>query len=66
MSKIPHFLHNRLINGGEVVSLRCQSCFVPPPPGILLVLISVRNLVNPRAIVRLEVLGKKKKKALAI
>jgi hypothetical protein len=49
MSRLSHFLDNRLTDGGEV-SLTCW------PPGIFLVRISVRR-INPRAIVWLEGLG---------
>jgi hypothetical protein len=45
--------------GGKVVSLTRRSLFTPPP-GIFLVLISVRGWVDPKAIVRLEGLGKLK------
>jgi hypothetical protein len=51
-STLPHFLNNRLTDGGEVVSLTRQRPFTPP--GRFLVLISVRGWVDPRAIVRLE------------
>jgi hypothetical protein len=53
----PHFLHKRLTDGGEVVSLTCRLPFTLRK---ILVLISVRGLVEPRAIVRLEGLGKLK------
>jgi hypothetical protein len=53
----PTFLDDRLTDGGEVVSLTRQSPFTP---GIFFVLISVRRRVDPRAIVRLEGLGKLK------
>jgi hypothetical protein len=42
-SRLPHFLDNRLTDGGEVVSSGR-----PSPPVILLVLISVRSQVDPR------------------
>jgi hypothetical protein len=55
--RLPHFLDNRLTDGGEVVTLtRCR----PLPPGRFLVLISDRGWVDPRAIVRLKGLGQLK------
>jgi hypothetical protein len=54
-SRLPHFLHNQFTDGGEVVSLKRRPPF---PLGRFLVLISVRNWVVLRAIVRLEGLGK--------
>jgi hypothetical protein len=36
--RLPHFVHNRLIDGGEVVSLMRD---LPLPPGRFLVLTSV-------------------------
>jgi hypothetical protein len=44
-SRLQHFLHSRLPDGGEV-SLTCRH---PLPPGRFLVLISVRGWVDPRA-----------------
>jgi hypothetical protein len=55
---VPHYLDNRLTDGGEVVSLTRRLPFIPP--GRFLVLISDRGLVDPRAIVRLVGLGKLK------
>jgi hypothetical protein len=52
------FLDNWLTDGGEVLSLTPRSPFTP---GRFLALISVRGLVDPGAIVRLEGLGKLKK-----
>jgi hypothetical protein len=52
---LPHFLDSRLTDDGEVVSLTRRR----PLP--FLVLISVRGLVDPKAIVRLEGLGQLKK-----
>jgi hypothetical protein len=40
-SKLPHFLDNRLTDGGEVVSLTRRLLFTPP--GRSLILISVRE-----------------------
>jgi hypothetical protein len=53
----PHFLENRLTDVGEVVSLtRLQ----PIIPIRILILIPVTDKVNPRSIVRPEILGKLK------
>jgi hypothetical protein len=52
--RLPHYLDNRLSDGGEVASLMRRP---PLPPRSILVLIYVRGLVDPRAIVRLEGLG---------
>jgi hypothetical protein len=53
-SRFPHFLDNRLTDGGEVVVLRAGRS---SPQGKFLVHISVQGWVDPRAIVRLEGLG---------
>jgi hypothetical protein len=43
-SRLPHFLDNRLIDGGKVVSLTRRPPFTPKNvPRIFLVLISVRG-----------------------
>jgi hypothetical protein len=54
-SRLPHFLDNRLTDGGESVRLTRSH---PLPPRRFLILISIRSWVDPRAIVRLEELGK--------
>jgi hypothetical protein len=42
--RFPHFLDNRLTDGGKVVTaLRAGHILPPPPPGRSLVLISVRG-----------------------
>jgi hypothetical protein len=46
-SRLPHFLDSRSIDGSEVVSAGC-----PFSPGRFLVPISVRDRVDPNAIVR--------------
>jgi hypothetical protein len=52
-SSLPHFLDNRLTDGGEIFSLtRRPNAFYPP--GRFLVLISIRGSVDRRALVRLE------------
>jgi hypothetical protein len=62
MLRFPHFLGNRLICGGKVVSPTCRSPFTPKNiQRIFLVLISFKAWVDLRAVVRLEGLGKLKK-----
>jgi hypothetical protein len=58
MLRLPHFVDSRPIDGGKVVSLTRRPPFTP---GIFLVFIFVRGLVDSRSIVRLEGLGKLKK-----
>jgi hypothetical protein len=58
-SRLPHFLGNRLTDGGEAVSLTRRPSFKPPE--IFLVLISVRGWDDPMVIVRLEGIDKVKK-----
>jgi hypothetical protein len=52
-SRLPHCLDNRLTDGAEVVGLARRPAALYPT-GRFLVLISVRGLVDPKAIVRLE------------
>jgi hypothetical protein len=60
MLKIPHFLDNRLTDGGKVVSLRTGRGLLPRNIILLLlVLISIRGWVN-QGLVLLEGLGKMK------
>jgi hypothetical protein len=61
MLRFTHFLDNRLIDGGEVVSLTRRPPFTPKNISRILVLISVIGSVYPRAILRLEGLGQLKK-----
>jgi hypothetical protein len=57
-SRLADLLDNRLTYGGKVATLMRRPTF---PPGRFLVFISVRGRVDPRAIGRLERLGKLKK-----
>jgi hypothetical protein len=50
-SRLPHFLDSRLTDGGEVVSFKRRPAGRPLPPGRFLVLISVRDWVDPRTTV---------------
>jgi hypothetical protein len=56
--RIPHCADSQLTDGREDVSLTRQPCFTPQK--YVLVLISVEAESTPRAIVRLEGLGKLK------
>jgi hypothetical protein len=56
MLRFPHFLNNRLTDGGKVLSLTSRPPFTPQEDSWYLFLL--RSLVDPRAIVRLEGLGK--------
>jgi hypothetical protein len=42
-SKLPHYLYNRLTDGGEVVTLMRRSLFIP---GRFLVFIAARNTLK--------------------
>jgi hypothetical protein len=57
-SRLPHFLDNQLTDGSVVVRLMLAALY---PPGRFLLPISVRDRVDPRAIVQLERLGQLKK-----
>jgi hypothetical protein len=59
-STLPHFLNNRLTDGGEGTALRSGRPLPPRPPGRFEALISVRVEVDTRAIVLLEGLGQLK------
>jgi hypothetical protein len=59
MWRIPHYLDNRLTDGGKVVSPTHLPRFTPKK--YFLVLISVTCGVSPRVIVQLEGLGKLQK-----
>jgi hypothetical protein len=62
-SRFPHFVHNWLTDGGEVV----RPCAGPAlPPARFLVLIYVRGRVKPVVIVRLEGLGQLKKISMTL
>jgi hypothetical protein len=62
MSRVPYFLDNRLKEGAEVVSLTRRQRFTPQK--YFLLIVSVRGSVSLRVILRLEGLGKSKKKLI--
>jgi hypothetical protein len=54
-SRFSHSLDNHVRDGGEVVSLTRRQRVTPSPPlEKILVLVSVKGWVEPRAVVRLE------------
>jgi hypothetical protein len=62
MLRIPHCLDNQWTDGGKVVNPAHRPRFTPQNIiFLLLVLISVRGRVNPKAVVELEGLDKLKK-----
>jgi hypothetical protein len=59
MSRLPHFVDNRLRDGGEVVSLTHRSHFTPQEDSWYSFLLKAES-PDPKAIVRLEELGQLK------
>jgi hypothetical protein len=60
MSRVLHFVDNRLTDGGDIFTLTSRSRFTHQKD--FLILDSIRDRVNPMDILRLEGLGKLEKK----